>query len=372
MPWFDNLSEKVPPRWKIDREWRRFKSQSSRGIRNLYEPFIQRYHDINFTRRVVIHPGSQTMKARVAILLIWQPSVFPQSLDLTIDKLREAGFCTVVVSNARLLPVVLQKLLQSTSAVLERPNFGYDFGGYRDGIRFVFESTSTLDTLLLLNDSTWFPLRAGDNTLVDLLRDPTPFKGLVNKQVVHKPRHRKHLESHFLMFEQPILRHPCFHQFWKNYRTSSDRYNTIWRGEYGISDAVTSAGFPMSGLIDPVKFMSNINQRSPTELGEVLNNFVPANPARNLEVRSALHDKTDTEYWRTRAVEMISGQIWQDEYLITTAYTYACLRYLDFPYLKKRREPLVTGSRLKALEMLDRGIIPPFSPVIEAEVRSSV
>jgi hypothetical protein len=369
--WFEDFAEKVPPRWKVQREWRRLKSQSTRGIRNLYEPFVQRYHDANFAQRVVIHPGTQGTTARVAVLLIWQHAELPGSLKLTIEMLRQAGFCTVVVSNSPLLPETLHVLTQSTSAVLERPNFGYDFGGYRDGIRFVFEAIPTPDTLLLLNDSTWLPLRSGTSTLQELLRDPAPYKGLVNKQFVYKPKHRKHLESHFLMFERPVLCNAAFHEFWKNYRVSSDRYNTL-RGEYGISDAVASAGFPMTGLIDPYKFMSGIEALSPLELRDVLANVVTVNDARKAEVSAALQEHSNSEDWRARASAMIRDQIWKEEHLVTTAYIYFGLRYLDFPYLKKRREPLISVTRLKALEMIDQGIIPPLDPDVEAEVRASI
>jgi hypothetical protein len=370
--WFDGFVQKIPPPWKIQREWRRLKSQSTRGLRNLYEPFIQRHHDANFSRRVVVHPGAQAATARVAILLIWQRAALPRSLELTLATLKRSGFCTVVVSNSTLVPETLTVLAQNSVAVLERPNFGYDFGGYRDGVRFVFESIPSVETLLILNDSTWFPLRADDQTIDRMLRDPAPYKGLVNKQVVHKARERKHLESHFLMFEAPVLRHAAFHDFWTGYRVSSDRYNTIRRGEYGISTAVTSAGFPMVGVIDPWKFVNTISQLSPLALREVLANAVPVGPDRIAEVRAALQEHKDSESWRDKAATMIAGQIWKEEHLVTTAYIYAGLRYLDYPYLKKRREPLVTVTRVKALEMLDKGIIRPIAPEVEAEVRRTV
>lgn len=368
----EGLVQRIPPGWKIQRELRRLKSQSTRGIRNLYEPFIQRHHDLNFARRVSVHAGAQAATTRVAILLIWQRAELPQSLELTLATLKRSGFCTVVVSNSVLLPDTLSLLARDSVAVLERPNFGYDFGGYRDGIRFVFESIPSVETLLILNDSTWFPLRAGDQTIDRMLCDPAPYKGLVNKQVFHRERECKHLESHFLMFEEPVLRHSSFQDFWTGYRVSSDRFNTIRRGEYGISNAVTSAGFPMVGVIDPWKFVIMISQLSPTALYEVLANAVPVSLDRKAEVRAALQNHQDNESWRDRVATMIAAQVWKEEHLVTTAYIYAGLRYLDYPYLKKRREPLVTVTRVKALEMLDKGIIPPIAPQVEAEVRLTV
>jgi len=362
----------LPPRWKIEREWRRLKSQASRGVRNVYEPFIQRYHDENFARRVRVHAGRHAVSSRVAILLIWQRDELPDSLRLTLTTLKRAGFCTVVVSNTALLSETRDALVQLCVAVLERPNFGYDFGGYRDGVRFVQESFSDPETLIVMNDSTWFPLRDGDTTLHQLLDDPSPYKGLVNKQVVHKARQCKHLESHFLMFEKPVLAHPAFNAFWRDYRVSSDRYNTIRRGEYGISRAIVEAGFPMVGRIDPWKFERCINSLSPSDLRDVLCNAVPVNPARATEITAAIVEFSDDLLWRDRAASVISQQIRREEHLITTAYIYAGLRFLEFPYLKKRQELLVTVSRRKAIEAVDAGRIAPFHPAVDSELRRSL
>jgi Rhamnan synthesis protein F len=368
----DIITANLPPRWKVQREWKRLKSQSSRGIRNLYEPFIQRYHDAHFAERVKVHSGRGVATARVAIFLLWQSGALPSSLRLTLAKLKQAGFCTVVVSNATLTSDTRDTLLQACVAVLERPNFGYDFGGYRDGVRFVRESLPDIDTLLIINDSTWFPLRASDSTLEWFLDDPHPYKGLVNKQVVHKRSQRKHLESHFLMFEKPVLMHPSFETFWRKYPVSSDRYNTIRRGEYGISTAVLEAGFPMMGRIDPWKFVDCISSLSPVEVRDVLENAVLVSPARIGEVATAVEQYSNTLSWRDRAASLISEQVWREEHLITTAYIYAGLRFLDFPYLKKRREPLVTVTRVKAIEAVDKGIIAPFDPSVDAEVRQTL
>ena len=72
-----------------------------------------------------------------------------------LEQLRNAGISTLVVSNIPLRDPDRSQLVELTTVVIERPNVGYDFGGYRDGIFDFTENLQNLDRVCLLNDSVW-------------------------------------------------------------------------------------------------------------------------------------------------------------------------------------------------------------------------
>ncbi len=52
--------------------------------------------------------------------------------------------------------------------IVERPNFGYDFGGYHDGVWLIGKLGLRLREVLFLNDSVWFPILKNATLLADM------------------------------------------------------------------------------------------------------------------------------------------------------------------------------------------------------------
>lgn len=358
------------PRWKVQREIKRFHSQVTRRVADLYEPYVQRVHDDSFRKRVRVTPGTAKVTPRLAIVLLYQPNGLARSVGSMLSELDRHGFAVVAVSNARLTESDRAMLTSRCVLVAERPNFGYDFGGYRDGIRLVSQDLGLPDTLLLANDSIWFPLRPGDRSLQQLIEDPAPFKGLAAKLFIYKPRDNPYVQSHFMMIERPVMRSAAFDGFWRNYRVSSDRYNTIHRGEMGLSAALSAAGFDSMGLMNPLRLFETIEAADAEDLHLIVQHMVPVK-----EDEIALRDHllagfAPTEGWRTGAVAALRALVREREHLCTTAFVYVGLRHLGLSYLKKRNEPLFAVGRVKALELAELGLIPPLAADVETELRA--
>lgn len=358
------------PRWKVQREIKRVKSQVTRKIADLYEPIVQRVHDRGFRQRVRVTPGAASLTPRVAIVLLFQPKGLAASVRLMLDELIRNGFCIIAVSNAALTESDRAMLASCCLAVAERPNFGYDFGGYRDGIRILAEDYGLPDTLLIANDSIWFPLHEGDTTLTRLLDDPAPFRGLAAKLFTYKQRDNPYVQSHFMLLDRSVVHSRAFADFWLNYRVSSDRFNAIHRGEMGFSAAISAAGFDSSGLISPFRLFDVLDQVDTEELHRIVEHMVPVKyPEIALRAR-LLADFAPTASWHADAVAALKAQVTAQEYLCTTAFVYVGLRHLRVSYMKKRNEPLFALGRVKALELADAGLIPPLLPAIESELRA--
>ena len=140
-------------------------------------------------------------------------------------------------------------------ALIERKNFGYDFGGYRDGVLFISEKIIDLDKLILINDSTWFPI-IDNNSFIDFIdnsnldfigatshygfirpRLPSTKKGLLKPQFNFNNKNF-HYASYALSFSKKILKDKNFLKFWKNLRLSGRKNIVVRRGEIGLTQYV--------------------------------------------------------------------------------------------------------------------------------------
>mgnify|MGYP001121682791 CR=1 FL=1 len=156
----------LPPLWKITRELKRPFQQIPALPRLLGTLlFGAKYYDMFLARRIKITPGALPRGDRVAIYLIYPQDGLLPSHRLALDYLLENGYAPLVVSNLPLSDQDMAELQGSCWRVMERPNVGYDFGGYRDGFLSLEGDREHLKRLVLLNDSSWFPLPGAGNWL---------------------------------------------------------------------------------------------------------------------------------------------------------------------------------------------------------------
>jgi lipopolysaccharide biosynthesis protein len=136
-----------------------------------------------------------------------------------------------------------------------RPNYGYDFGGYRDGLLSLGDWRVVPERLLILNDSIWFPICSSD-TLIDRLEAlETDIGGAVIHPAMQRQRfstkRRAFHKSYYYLLNKTALFHPAFDQYWRKFRVSSNKYNAVYRGERGFSHAIERAGLRLRGVLSP-------------------------------------------------------------------------------------------------------------------------
>ncbi|MDZ4067926.1 MAG: rhamnan synthesis F family protein, partial [Tabrizicola sp.] len=222
------------PEGKAVRELRRILHKAIDPITTLFEILPQRHHDHHFNRRVRVTEGMQPGKhEKLAIQLLYQPDGLLPSTHLTLSHLARKDYAVVAVSNAPLSDKDRKELLSSVTLLIERPNYGHDFGGYRDSLRVVQDRGLTFSRLLLLNDSIWFPLSSNETLLAEMEQGTD---GLTGPVFESKPgrRHAGHFESYMMMVGPQGLASPAFSRFWQSYRVSSTRRKVIARGEKGV------------------------------------------------------------------------------------------------------------------------------------------
>ena len=132
------------------------------------EPIAQRRHDTWRESHFKPETGQVGYQGNVALFLIYQPNGIEASILRTCDHLAGKGYAPLVISNTPLSKTDRTELKNRCWVFAERPNIGYDFGGYRDGLWLLGKMGVVPDNLLVLNDSVWFPIFEDSGSGLDL------------------------------------------------------------------------------------------------------------------------------------------------------------------------------------------------------------
>ncbi|MBF9060007.1 hypothetical protein HKCCSP123_12520 [Rhodobacterales bacterium HKCCSP123] len=194
------------------------------------------------------HAGGQAPTGRVAIFLVYQPAGLQDTVPATCRHLAKAGYAVHVVANGGLAPGDRDRLLPLCARLVERPNHGHDFGGYRQELLACLEGGTRPERLLLLNDSIWFPALRECDLLDRLERLNVDVAGPVH--VDHRAPRRAHLQSYMLLFSRRTLESPAFARFWSGYAMMNNKVRTVRHGEMRLTRACREAGLTVAALHD--------------------------------------------------------------------------------------------------------------------------
>ncbi|MEI8265183.1 MAG: rhamnan synthesis F family protein [Betaproteobacteria bacterium] len=299
--------------------------------------------------------GASAPSRKIAVYLIFQPRGLAESSLLTCRHLAAGGYAPLVVSNAPLSEADRTQLQAVAWKVVERPNFGYDFGGYRDGVWLLQQWSVQPESLILMNDSIWFPALEGDQTIATMEATPSDFKGVLTlgtgEGAVLRRGREPFLGSFFLMFSAKALASNAFAEFWQRYRNTSNKYKTIRRGERRLSYVMRDAGFEGASLFDRTRFDQWIRNLDVSSLRRLLDELVTLDPviASTLQVLAKAYDAADTAAraaFRASMLEAISAATNKSN--IFSSAPVSMLRDFRLPFVKKARDPW----NLRALERL--------------------
>jgi hypothetical protein len=357
----------LPPLWKVRRELGRAGDDLLRALRGaLWEPPRQWLHDRRDAARV--QPGDMTLTGSVAVLVLYQPRGLAASVRLTLDHLAAEGWSVLAVSNAPLGATDAALVTERAALLVERPNIGYDFGAYRAGLRALAGLGHQPERLILMNDSTWFPLREGDDSLRRMEALGADMAGQIFK--TEEGRGRDHLESHLLMFSPAALAHPAFARFWAGYVMSDDRVTTIRRGEKGLSQSLMAAGLRVEGLIGRDSLLARLSGLDDDALRAVLGELV-----HHRDDARALCDgfAAQGEGWRAGFLGWVEAALANSrQHLVATTFVAPAMRLCAMGFVKKTRDRRFHLARARVLELEAAGRIAPLHPSVRAEIAAAV
>lgn len=316
------------------------------------------------------------MTGKVAVFVTFQPQAMARSVYETCRFLDAAGYCVLLVANAPLHDADRDLLPAFCWKVLPRPNRGYDFGGYRDGIRCLGDLLPTRDSLLLVNDSIWLPIDTQSTLLSDLEEDPAPFCGVALEKRAGRSRRRWHWQSFLLRFKPRALHSAAFHDYWRGMRLSDRKRVVLKHGEKGLSQAMFQAGLGGTGEATRSRLLTRLSQEDNRFLHQTLAYAAyetPLDLQEGLRLLDRYQDREDwpgKADWRRDTLQHMTRLL---EWLpFPAVFGFAARRLLGVAYLKKTSNLVVyNGMRWQYLRAVDRGDLPPPPPDVLAEIKLS-
>lgn len=365
---------KVPPAWKVKRElWRVKEKLQDLVLPKFTDRLKQMRHDRNLAAFLRETPGSRPLTGRVSVFVLFQPNGIAGSTFLTLDHLSAEGWSVIVISNTSLTDVDRERLADKAAHVIERPNTGYDFGAYREGWRWLTRLGHRVDRLIIMNDSSWFPLRREDASLRRMEALDVDLTGHIYKSEKTEDRGRDHVESHLLMLGPRAVSHPAIAQYWAKYKMSDSKALTILRGEKGIAQAALNAGLSVKGLLGRERIVELLSALSTSELLVVLRSLA-------LHSQSGRHQRElwteagdDFPEWRDEFLQWTARELSNSrQHLISATFIDPAMSLGGMGFLKKSNERRFQLARLAVLRGIEEGRIAPLDPVVDAEVRATV
>lgn len=373
----------MTPLWKVRREVVRLAKQ----IRNfpavlvhlpirLYESKRRALYDLRFDQLTRLTEGSQTLQRKVAIFLIYQPNGLVMSIPETCQWLVSEGYAPFVVSNGPLDTVSRTTIAAGSWRLLERPNFGYDFGGYRDGIRLLGHWGISPERLIVMNDSFWIPMIPDLMTKLEARADEANIFGLLHDTKIIDGRSAErdtrigysYVESYFFLFDRETWESVAFQDFWGQYKMSDDKSHTIKFGEIGFSRAMAEAGLKLDGLCRRDKFLEEIRKREDNFLKLALQHAAYVDGDLLRESRRLTASNLDASAWRDAALDHIERTVRRRRF--NSSFPVAHDHIFGTAFMKKNREPVWTEMRRVYLQALDANVVAPPPPAILDEIRA--
>lgn len=348
--------------WKLWRELDRL-GQQLRGVtENFTDPLQQKRLDKLVAAGLPCVPGHVPLTDRVALFLIFQPGGLSASTFATLRWLAGLGYAPLVVSNAPLLPADREALQSLVWRAVVRPNFGYDFGGYRDGLTLLEQWSVRPDELLILNDSIWLPVLPESDLAARLAAEPAEVAGTI----LRKRGEERFLESYLYRLRRPALEHPAFRDYWSRLRLTSNKYYVIRRGERGFSAAMRAAGLRVAGVYDTETAARHLAEQDDDFLHRTLEHAAYIDPHLQAERDHLLASRGRS--FRSATVAHV-GKVLEKRQLYSS-FPYASVQLMGYPVLKKSAEPISRAWRQAHLHAIEAGELHAPPPPILSEVQS--
>lgn len=359
------------PVWKIKREVSKAIEHISSLPQLIYEPVIQKIYDKDFYKKIRIYQGSNTPSVKIAVFMIYQPSGLSESIFLSISHLLRSGFSLIVISNCPLLISDKERLCASASLVVERKNFGYDFGGYRDAVWLLRRLQMRYDEILFLNDSVWFPIFEDSQMLKEIHAENSNYIGT---QVFGERQldgsFNGFFGSYCFMIKKPLLNSHAFNSFWDNYQLSSVKEVVLRRGERAFSREMLRASKSSFSPYTNERFAQVINSLNFSDTSQALIDLVAIDPQVTSIRQSLMNSKSKNETWMVDVKKLIIKQSKSKSFIGSSPII--SLNKLGFPMIKKNKEQLYTMARQSIVRAIDEGRIQGFNKIIESELRLKV
>ena len=342
------------------------------------------YYDIFLAKSKKQYSGSLSLKNRTVIFLIFPEAGITNSHLRTLKYFIKNNYSPIVISNLPLIESDRSEILKNCCSLIERKNFGYDFGGYRDAILHLSNNIKKFDNLLLINDSTWFPILQ-DNAFINFINNsnldfigatshygferlklPSKRENLPKTINFNSDNRNFHYASYALSFSKKILNDSNFYKFWKTLRLSGTKNVVVRRGEIGLTQfIIRNKNYSHGSFIDSEKLEATLKEFSREGLLKICHEVIVENKSLRI-----FKEKFFTDLENYSKNEIISFLIIiVSRQIIVFSLLKFLIEELRFPFIKKMLLKLDKDSAEKTyniIKSLDEEIFEEINSEIKA------
>lgn len=351
--------------WKFKRELTRLKRQAHGLFWYIQGSIQRRRYDARRSQFVRTIEGAQPIREEMAVFLIYQPGGLLESTLFTLSYLERHNISTVVVSNVPLKSEDRGRVLARSHLLIERPNIGYDFGGYREGVLTLLESGKHVRALYVLNDSIWFPL-SGNNDVIERSRaSSSDIFGLHVGHLSNGKLIQEYVESYFFRFSNKVVHDEYFSHYWKHMRLIDYKHSVVRFYERVLAFSFSKRGYTSDAIILRESISNYIlNVDDEKELRLILEHQCAISLKEAKYISPILQDCEPVLSARQKLADMISGH----RIFVTLVTVHPLLlARLKVPFLKKAR---TEEMRRQRAELRRLGLDRDFEPCVREEIAS--
>ena len=364
----------MPPWWKIRRELVR----PFRQLKELPENIATRlFGSLYFDRfkKVSVFAGGKKAGKKAAVFVIFPSAGHIQSTHLrSIRFLTENGYSVTLVSNAPVNETSINRVLSEVSKFIIRPNFGYDFGGYRQGVLDLLgDSDVKLSHLMLVNDSCWFPTIRNSDWISKAEDEKKDLVGLTSNYGVsrkwesngevdwnYSTSHKNfHYCSFALLFSERAIYNEKFQVFWKRFPLTSNKSRVVRRGEIGLTQLIIKHGLTHGETLKINSLDKRLQELSEKQSKEIFNMLIIP---EHRHLKLAFDDLKNSPLLTK---EQVDGFILRS--VAVQGASYGLAFYMNtsekVPFLKKSPMRSDEDSKTKMLTIID---------LLEPEIRQEI
>lgn len=228
---------------------------------------------------------------KYAVFIYYEPQgAVSLSVRNVVNALNARSINVLVVCNHELSETQQAFFTSNADKLIHRGNKGFDFGGYKDGIKYLKDNQISPTRLLLLNDSVYYFNRGLENFIEKLDGSDDTIASFENWDA----HHEYHLQSFAMSVSNRVFKSKAFSKFWKQYIPISNRIYAIEKGEKKLSDALRKSSISIEVIYTADKLTTVIEK---TTTSDFLSNSIAAPLAlrKGLKLNPKLFHRKITE-----------------------------------------------------------------------------
>lgn len=263
-----------------------------------------------------------TGTGRYCIFVLYSSSGTLQKNVLNaLEAMRANGVNVLACLNAPLSNEATDLLAVHANKIITRNNIGYDFGAYKDCVKYVTDTFPDAKRVLILNDSIFF-IRNGLKEF---------FAGMFSDYDVVAPFENwgdsagNHLQSFAITVSNKVFFSSSFQMLWSQYLPVSSRLHAIEEGEKKLSNAIMKSAddskvlYTCAELATRLSSLENDVRSSDLVVPLSYRAMVPVDETRTFSLKNRYRDVID--------IVNVSSPVHTGAWLFP--------RYLGAPIIKK-------------------------------------